>query len=300
MSTTTANFVWYELEPIQTVQPTLDRPGSIRQTIMVRRKDTPGSPPIRVPVAIPDDIGLMLTEGVLYYEGSTYPGGTMLWEQFARFRGYQLQTVPGGAVRIELEWTTQYILDPVTGNTYQLPVRTEFNARTRTMQLYRTGWATSPPAALNATVADIGGTGIAGQDQGSSTQVSQVAIRLRATQDATATSIIDAATTLSNYIGKTNNDTFLGCVPYSLVCEGVSVVPKDGEFYEVIFEFLFDQWYHHEQVPILAADGRPQRTAAGELADVRWRRLARTATAFNNIWAGDARLRALAEGGYWV
>jgi hypothetical protein len=298
MSTTTASFEWWELEPIQTTQPTLDRPGTIRQTIVVRRKNS--SPLVRVPVAIPDDIGLMLTEGILYYEGSTYPGGTMLWEQFARFRGYTLTTLPGGSVRIELEWTTEYILDPVTGNTYQLPVRTEFNARTRTLQLYRTGYTTNPPAASNSTASDIGGTGLAGQDQGSSVQVSQVAIRLRATQDATATSIIDAATTLSNYIGKTNSDTFLGCVAYSLVCEGVSVVPKNGEFYEVIFEFLFDQWYHHEQVPILAADGRPTRTAGGELSDVRWRRLARTATAFNNIWGGDTRLQALAEGGYWV
>ena len=298
MSTTTTNFVWYELEPIQTVQPTLDRPGVIRQTIMVRRKDT-GSPAVRNPVAVPDDVGLMRSEGIIPDEGDVYPGGTMLWEAFTRFRGYQLQTIPGGSVRIELEWSTEYILDPVTGNTYQLPVRTEFNARTRTLQLYRSGWTTNPPAALNGTAADIGGAAIVNQDQGSATQVSQVAIRLRATQDATATSIIDAATTLSNYIGKTNNDTFLGCVPYSLVCEGVSVVPKNGEFYEVIFEFLFDQWYHHEQVPVLAADGRPLRTTAGELSDVRWRRLARTAAPFNNIWAADARLRALAETGYW-
>ena len=299
MSTTTTNFIWYELEPIQTTQPTLDRPGVIRQTIMVTRKPT-GSPPVRQPVAIPDDIGLMLAESVLYYEGSLYPGGTMLWEQFARFRGYSLQTLPGGSVRIELEWTTEYILDPVTGNTYQMPVRTEFNARTRSVQLYRTGWTTAPPAASNSTASDIGGTAILGQDQGASQQVSQVAIRLRATQDATATSIIDAATTLSNYIGKTNSDTFLGCVANSLICEGVSVVPKGGEFYEVIFEFLFDQWYHHEQIPLMAADGRPLRTTAGELSDVRWRRLARTATAFNNIWGGDARLKALAEGGYWL
>jgi hypothetical protein len=62
---------------------------------------------------------------------------------------------------------------------------------------------------------------------------------------------------------------------------------------------LYDAYYHHEQVPIVDADGKPKRTSAGELADVRWKRLPRSSADFNNIFAGDTRLKARVEKGYW-
>ena len=48
------------------------------------------------------------------------------------------------------------------------------------------------------------------------------------------------------------------------------------------------------------ADGKPKRTTAGELADVRWKRLPRPSSDFNNIFAGDLELKAMALEGWWL
>jgi hypothetical protein len=41
-------------------------------------------------------------------------------------------------------------------------------------------------------------------------------------------------------------------------------------------------------------------TSSGALFEVKWQRIPRTATAFNNIYAGDTDLKALVENGWWI
>jgi hypothetical protein len=298
MSVTTASFIYYEVEPISCVEPSADNPGTITNRIIVERKPT-GSPAVRAPVAIPDDVALLGTEGVIPPEGDVWPGaGT--WHALCRFRNCSYETLPGGLVQITLNWSTRYIVDPVTGNADQMPIVMEYGTRVRSTTIFRSGWSVSPPASLNASTTDIGGTSLKSSDEGSTIDVAQCNVRLRAVQDATVTTTSAAASTLSSYVGKINSATFCGFAAYSLVCTGLSINKLEGEFYEVIFEFLFDQWYHHEQTATIAADGRPIRTSAGELSEVKWKRLARTSTDFNNIFGGDARLQLRAENGWWA
>ena len=89
-----------------------------------------------------------------------------------------------------------------------------------------------------------------------------------------------------------------------VICEGVSIVRTTHEYYLVSFDFLFDPYAHHSQVAELDGDGKVKTATVGGVAnaaaDVRWKRLARTATDFNNIFASDATLKALVEKGYWA
>lgn len=302
---TVGAFTYHRLSR-ETTEPTLESEGAIMMQIIVE-KIPAGAPPAVPNIDNPDDIAALRTAGILPLVGALFPGASSAtWENAARFRGYTAEYLEGGkALRLGLKWTTRYCMDPTLpiANPYvsalQLPASTEYVARTRTINLYRASWTTAPPAALDATAADIGGSSIKQQDQGSTQQVPQVAVRMRIMRDATLASVQAQAATVSTWIGYRNSATFLGFVANSLVIEGVSVVESQDEFYEVIFEMLYDAYYHHEQVPIVDADGKPKRTAAGELADVRWKRLPRPSADFNNIFAGDARLKARVEKGYW-
>jgi hypothetical protein len=298
MSVTTASFTYHEVEPISCQDPTADKPGTIVNRIIVQR--TPiGIPPSFAPVAIPDDVADLVNENVLPLEGEPWPGGGT-WHQLCRFRGATYETLPGGALSVTLNWSTRYIVDPVTGSANALPVVMEYGTRARSTTIFRSGYTVNPPAALNVSATDIGGASLKSSDEGSTVDVTTSNVRLRVVQDASVVPVKTAASTLSNYQGKLNSATFCDFAAYSLLCVGVSVNPLEGEFYEVVMEFLWDQWYHHEQVATIAADGRPSRTAAGELAEVKWKRMARSTTDFNNLFAGDARLKLRAENGWWV
>jgi hypothetical protein len=109
------------------------------------------------------------------------------------------------------------------------------------------------------------------------------------------------ATTLANYMGKLNSAIFMGAPIGTVLCEGVSV-SKTGagtEYYEVIFEFLYDFWAHHEQVPTCEPSGRPLLGSTGP-STVYWKRVARDSANFNAIYSGDAVLTNLIEKGYWT
>jgi hypothetical protein len=298
-------FTYYRMSR-DTTEPTLESEGVLMMQLVVEYTAI-GLPPTTPDINNPDDIAALRTAGILPLVGSLFPGASSAtWENAARFRGYTAEYMDGGkALRLGLKWTTRYCMDPTLpiANPYvsslQLPVSTEYVARTRTINLYRASWTTAPPAASDATGADIGGSSIKQQDQGSTQQVPQIAVRMRIMRDATLASVQAQAATVSTWIGLRNSATFLGFAANTLIVEGVSVVETQDEFYEVVFEMLYDAYYHHEQVPIVDSDGKPKRTSAGELSDVRWKRLPRSSADFNNIFAGDTRLKARAEKGYW-
>jgi hypothetical protein len=247
---------------------------------------------------------LMEDEGAIPRRGDlAYPGSNpnVTWQQYLRYRGYRIEQLPNKAgAQMTHTWDTMYTMVVRPGPTayFHLPAYIEATSSSRSTKVFRTAWTTNPPAALDATTADIGGTTVQGLGDGMAWPVNQTRIRLRFTQDATAASMISQMTRLASYNNTTNSATFLNCAANTLICEGVSANWVRNEFYEVVFDFLYDEWYHHEQVPAISADGRVRRTAAGAVFDVRWKRLPRTSTDFNNIYGGDTNLKAIVEAGY--
>jgi len=210
------------------------------------------------------DTVLAEVEGALPRRGdpALASGTGVTWQQFARFRGYTVEQLPNASgAMFTLTWSTMYVLsEPSTY--YTIGESVEFQSINRSMRIYRTGWATNPPAASDAS-ADIGGTATQGLGDSNVWPVNQCRIRMRFIQDATATQIVTSAANLSSYNNTRNSATFLGCAARSLICEGVTFNPIKHEFYEVTFDFLFCPFYHHEQVPDLAPDGRPDRVSTG-------------------------------------
>lgn len=244
----------------------------------------------------------MITAGVFTLrEGAFGVLSGASWEQFAVCRSYSISQVSGKLIKISMHFSTMYFVDPTSSSSlrYQLPAMSEYTARQRTTKVYRTGWSVVPPPASNAS-ADIGGTNVVGGSTAIDMLVPQISIRVRATQDSSVTSMLQA-TTLANYMGKLNSVAFMGAAIGTVLCEGVSV-SKTGagtEYYEVIFEFLYDFWAHHEQVPTCEPTGRPLQGSTGP-SEVKWKRVGRDSANFNAIYSGDAVLQSLIEKGYWT
>jgi hypothetical protein len=219
---------------------------------------------------------------------------------YARCRGYTVRSGPGQQVIVDIQWDTQYVRDPCPGeegSPYALPSSISYSTVIRSTPVFRTGWTTDPPPSSDAS-ADIGGTALAGGQVSMAQNVSQVRIKLSFTQDASVTGI-SSAVTLANYADKLNSDTFLGVAAGYLLCEGVNLIQTSHEFYTVQFDFLYDQWAHHSQVADLDGDGRIKQTS-GAPSVVKWKRVARSTTDFNNIYVGDTRLKGITEQGYWL
>lgn len=246
----------------------------------------------------------MITDGCLPVIDYDAYGSLGSWHQFCRARSTNVRLLEGGtAVDATISFRTKYIISPCSTSTAltMLPAQFSFVTASRNLKLHRISWTTNPPTTSSNSTGDIGGTSVTGADGFESFQVGQVRIRLRATQDAGVVPLNTAATSLTNYANTTNSATFCGFPAYSLICEGVNLEKEQGsEFYEVIFEFLYDRFYHFSQVATIDADGRPKMTTGGALAEVKWLRLPRTATDFNNIYSGDAELKSYVETGWWT
>jgi len=246
----------------------------------------------------------MVTDGALPIVDYDAYGALGSWHQFCRARSVTVRLLEGGkAVDAQISFRTKYVISPCSTTTpiTMLPAQFSFVTASRNLKLHRMSWATSPPTTATNSTGDIAGTSVTGADGFESVQIGQVRIRLRATQDASVVPLDTAATTLTNYANTTNSATFCGFPAYSLICEGVNLEKEQGsEFYEVVFEFLYDKFFHFSQVATIDADGRPKMTTSGQLYEVKWMRLPRTATDFNNIYAGDTALKSYVEDGWWV
>lgn len=254
-------------------------------------------------IDITSEAEAMITENVFTAREASW--GTVAgysWEQFCNCRSYTLSQVSGKLIKVSMHFSTLYFVDPTSSGTikYQLPAMSEYTARQRTTKVYRSGWATVPPPTLNISASEIGGTNVVGGSTAIDMLVPQISIRVRATQDSSVTSMLQA-TTLANYMGKLNSVAFMGAPIGTVLCEGVSVskIGAGTEYYEVIFEFLYDFWAHHEQVPTCEPSGRPLLGSTGP-STVYWKRVARDSADFNAIYASDAVLKNLIEKGYWT
>jgi hypothetical protein len=246
----------------------------------------------------------MVTDGALPIVDYDGYGALGSWHQFCRARSVTVRLLEGGkAVDAQISFRTKYVISPCSTTTpiTMLPAQFSFVTASRNLKLHRMSWTTNPPTTSTNSTGDIGGTSVTGADGFESVQIGQVRIRLRATQDASVVPLDTAATTLTNYANTTNSAAFCGFPAYSLICEGVNLEKEQGsEFYEVIFEFLYDKFFHFSQVATVDADGRPKMTTGGQLSEVKWMRLPRTATDFNNIYDGDTALKSYVEDGWWV
>lgn len=287
----------------------LGQPRTITQQITVRRTDDAfitidteiaaiqaegHIPTINVPYVTPNQPG----------QPPTVPAG-MTWEQYAMCRDISYRTAAGSkAIIFTVVWSTLWMDDIASESlSFVLPSSTEYNARTRATNVYRTGWSTNP-SNTNAS-GDIGGTSVSNGTQPTSVQVPQVSMRVRITVDASLEPMLYAVTGFSTYINKINSLIFSGCPAGTLICEGVTAQKGSNgyPFYEVIFEFLFDPWFHLEQVCESDEKGYPKLNTGGAPAVVKWVRPARTPIDFKDIFkvAGtvDQAWYNRTVGGWW-
>lgn len=249
----------------------------------------------------PTELPTILAENALPKIGQLLGGAHLL--QFMRCRGYSVGATSsegaGAGVTIAVTFDTMYAQNRDNLARYDLASSWEYNAVTRTVPIYRRSWTGGPPQTLDESTADIGGAALTGGEASRSQIVTQVRARLKFVQDATVGSgMIGAATSLISYAGTSNSAAFSNFPARTLVCEGVNVGKLDSEYYQVIFDFLYDPWYHHEQYPTLDADGKVKLTS-GNPTEVKWKRQTRTAVDFNLIWAGDTTLQNMTNKGYY-
>jgi hypothetical protein len=282
----------------------LGQPRTITQVITVRKVDG-GFITIDTEIAAIQAEGHIPTINTPYVAPGSVPTG-MTWEQYLGCQSITYRTEAGSkAIVFTVSWSTLW-MDDLAAETvsYVLPSSTEYSSRTRATNIYRTGW-TVQPSNTNAS-ADIGGTAASNGTQPISIQVNQVHMRVRLTVDASLDGMLYAVTGFSTFINKINSQSFAGCVAGSLICEGVTAQKTSAgyQFYEVIFEFLFDPFFHLEQVCESDEKGYPKLNASGAPSVVKWVRPARTTANFNDIFnvngTLDSAWRSRTIDGWWA
>ena len=164
--------------------------------------------------------------------------------------------------------------------------------QSRNVKLYRDNPSmTGPSPGLDISTADIGGSEkLIDQD------VRQVGMKLRLVFDCYATPILASSAVtgmldkVTSLLGTKNQYTFLGYGAGNLVATGASINHLEGEFYELVLETLYDEYFHHSQFAVNASDGRPDMTTSGGVGKyktVYWARPVRTQADFNSIWPAN-------------
>lgn len=257
-----------------------------------------------------NEYSAIVAEGHLPVQNQIWaaPSSGMTWEQFARMRtiSYRLDKT-AKLLTADIVYSTVYYLDPAqTPEYYQLPAEVQYSSKTRSTRIYRQTWTTNPPATSANSTADIGGTAVGNGYAGISVQVNQVAVRVTVTFDASVTAMNTMYADKWAIVGSTNSSAFGGFPAYSLICEAFNI-RKSGqgfEFYEGVYDFLWDQHLHFSQVPTTGEDGQPVLNNSFQPNEVKWIRLARTGIDFNLIFpdgAGgiDTKWRDLTLTGWW-
>ena len=284
----------------------LGQPSTITEEITIKRNDDAPIKPDQEWDAIVQE-GQHLPEINAYYFG-TVPSGAS-WEQYLRCRSHSWRSGPRGILIVSVEYSTLYMLDPAaTTERYALPSSVDFSSRSRSVTLYRTAWTVNPPTSAADITADIGGNAIGGGFIGKPGQVNQVAIRVRTTLDASAVAMDAVYGNRYSIVGHRNTDAIGGFPAYSLVCEGVSAAKIGGgyEFYEVIFDLVWDRWYHFEQVPTIAEAGLPRQNSSFGPDEVKWQRVTLPTAAFLPVMfpasptGTDAAWKDRTLKGFWV
>lgn len=306
--TISTNFERYFVD-FQGTYSELDGASTVVEVYRVKKRTDPAGPiiaPGEIVKWTSDDYQLMIDEGVIPKLGqdllswspvasSDFPAETM------RCRSVDFQTETTGDLRVICTFNTLYSVKPSTVNNtpyWGMPSSMEWQGSARTMPAWRKSWTTAPPAGADTTT-DIGGSSYDGKLQGVPLQVSQIRIRVKFTLDSSVTKMMDQYNAVASYIGKINSDTFLLFPAGSVICESITMGKIQHEYYELIFEFLWDEFKHHDQVPKTEPDGSVEIDSTGNAKEVYWQRVNRTSAPFNNIWNSDLQLKDLVETGHW-
>ena len=148
----------------------------------------------------------------------------------------------------------------------------------RTVAMYRqkAGGAFFPSVGDVAwpATADMGGTKVDINGNPRRYQVSQQQVIVENIRDRTKTDSQtntaddpDWATILTTFINRRNSTTFLGWTAGSVLCTGITAT-LDSEVWRVSATFLFDDWYHLEQVPVSYPNGLPILAVGATVAGV--------------------------------
>lgn len=255
------------------------------------------------------DINLLIAEGHIPAIGDLYGSwyGTppSLFHAYCRLAEVIIQTGAKNTALLTLKWSTMYLQPPMAapdGTEAILPASIEFTTNIRKSEVFRNAGVAVPPPTLNVSAADIGGTPVTtGGPAGIMMDVYQVAFRVRITVDASITSpdwSMNANLALARLaISSRNSVAFLGFPIGTVDCTGVSAQHLGAEFYEVVYDFLWDEYAFHNQIPKVDIDGDPIRTTA-DYTEVLWKRIARVGADFNLLWPVDAQ-RDFALKGWW-
>jgi hypothetical protein len=280
---------------------TIDGQSRITERWFVAKKPVAG---VITPFVLPYDIDALradvtgTTPPPIPNIGTPYPDGpgstAEHWQTYALLRSANWEHASGGA-SCTLEYTTRYFWTKVAKGmapgsevlanaTKQdegafLHASVTPTIRTRSMQQLRDNPSMTAPNASN----DKSGTDIDGDPKRKSTDVRQVALRLRLVIDCESAGIDELTGIIQAYVGKKNTAQFLGYGAGQLVCDGGSISQLEFEFFEIVMDYVWDEYYHHSQVPEVGADGRALMIGA-DYADVRWAREVRSGVNFNDIW----------------
>ena len=262
-------------------------------------------------VAITDgDLDTLITELHLPKIGDVYVskvGGTAndMWLASARLNDYTLQVGPCNIAQLSLRYTTLYLAKDTTSEPI-LPSTIEYSSASRTTELFRLN-SNPAPSGLDSSTADIGGdpATVGAGARGKMIDVWQIAVRVRVVRDASKVSngMVDVLTLATDLVGKRNSVLFLGLQPQTVECRAVSAQKLDNEFYEVVYDFIYDEYAWHDQEPeVYPEDGSPaiEETSPGvfDYVDVRWKRQTRDTDDFNDIWPVTAQ-KDYAVKGWW-
>lgn len=195
-----------------------------------------------------------------------------------------------------------------TGGTQNYyPVSVEAASQQRETVLYKRSWSPNPPAGSDQSAALSGDNIASNPRDGMPYYVNQVRYRVRRAFDAKTHSLTSVLSHFSFFVGYRNSAAFMGNAAGTMEFEGFNVVKLEGPFYELVCDFIYDEFSFHNQTVGLAADGLPITDATGlNPTDIRWTRPTKGSYDFNRVCfeatvgTADATLQSIMERGYWV
>lgn len=132
----------------------------------------------------------------------------------------------------------------------------------RSTSLYRKGASFPTDGTVSFSGgADIGGSRVDTNGKAKTYEVPQQLITIEVQYDRTLPSGGPAAeppwATYTSYVGTRNLATFLGAPKGTLLYQGFQTAPIDSNYYRLSHTFLYDAWYHLEQIPAPNPSGEP-------------------------------------------
>lgn len=170
----------------------------------------------------------------------------------------------------------------------------------RTVGAWRDATLPANGAAAWPAAADIGGTKIDLNGNPRSRRVKQQTIQIETLLDRTpltgATPAPPAApdpawsTWLSTYVNKRNSAAFLGWPIGTVLCQGISAT-LDDEVWRITITYVYDEWFHLEQLALPHPTGEPKLLPGANIAGVQYKQA--SSVVWYQPYTGTADLKNL-------